>query len=55
MGDTCYQLFIGQYKKLVILFIPLCLKSSEKYSLNLLGIVTLLYHMYIDDEIYNLA
>ena len=37
------------------LFISLCIKSLDRDSFNILGIVTLLYQMYIDYEIFNLA
>ena len=37
------------------LFIPLCLESYDKYYFNILRMITLLYHMYIHNEIYQIA
>ena len=37
------------------IFIPLCLKAPVRYSFNILMIIALLYHRYIEYEIYNLA
>ena len=36
-------------------FIPLCKKSTDRYHFNILRIITLIYHMYIEYELYNLA
>ena len=36
-------------------FIPLSKQSHNIYYLNLLRIITLVYHMYIEYELYNLA
>ena len=35
-------------------FIPLCKRSPVIYYLNLLRIITLVYHMYIEYGLYNL-
>ena len=55
MRDTCAQLFVGKYKQLRKRFIHFCLNSPDIYYFNILRIITLVYHMYIDYEIYNLA
>ena len=55
MRDTCDQLFIENYMQLRTLFVSLCLKSNDRYSFNILRIITLFYHLYIEYEIYNLA
>ena len=55
MRDTCDQLFSGKYMHLMKLFIPLCLKSPDRYYFNILRIITLFYHMYLEYEIYNLT
>ena len=51
---TCSKLFGRQYKQLRTLLIPLCLKSHDKYSFNLLMIIALFYHLYTEYEIYTL-
>ena len=35
-------------------FIPFCKILTNRYHLNLLMIVTLIYHIYIEYELYNL-
>ena len=54
MRMACSQLFGGQYKPMRTLFIPLCHNSHDRYSYNILIIITLLYHLYIQYEMYNL-
>ena len=51
---TCYSLFERQYihtrkKK------TLCKSSTNRYHFNILRIITFIYHMYIEYELYNLA
>ena len=48
-------LYERQYKQMRKIFIPLCKKSPYKYNLNMLRIIVLIYHMYIEYELYNLA
>ena len=55
MRYSCDKLFRGQYIHLRKLFIPLCLNSPDRHSFNLLRIITLLYNIYIEYEIYNLS
>ena len=52
---TCYDLFKRQYKQMRKKIIPLCKNSPNRYDLNLLRIITLIYHMYIEYELCNLA
>ena len=52
---TCSQLFRRQYIQLRENFIPLCLKSPVRYSFNILRIIKLFYHFYIDYEKYILT
>ena len=55
MRYNCDQLFRGQYIHLMKLFIPLCLESPDRYYFNILRVITLFYHMYLEYEIYNLT
>ena len=50
-----YDLFEIQYKQMRKLSVPLCKTSPDRYYCNILGIITLVYHMYIEYEIYNLV
>ena len=52
---TCSDLFERKYKQMREIFIPLCKKSAERYQLNILRIITLIYHMYLEYKLYNLA
>ena len=40
---------------MVEIFIPLCKNSTNRYPLNILTIITLIYHMYIEYKLYNLS
>ena len=55
MIATCDELFINKYEQLRKTFIPLCLESHDRYCFNILRIITLLYHFYIQYEIYHMA
>ena len=55
MRYTCDQLFRGKYIQLSTILIPLCLKSTGRYSFNMLSIIKMFYHMYIEYEMYNFA
>ena len=52
---TCSGLSERQYEQMRKRFIPLCKKSIGRYHLNILRIITLIYHMYIEYELYNLT
>ena len=43
-------LFERQYKQIRKIFIPLCKNSTNRYHLNILRIITPIYHMYIEYE-----
>ena len=51
----CDPLFRGNYIQLRSLLITLFIESPARNYFNLLRIITLLYHMYIEYEVYNLA
>ena len=36
------------------IFIPVCKYLTGRYNLNILRIITLIYHIYIEYELYNL-
>ena len=52
---TCYYLYERQYKQMRNIFILLCKKSPDRHYFNLSIIITLVYHMYIEHELHNLA
>ena len=54
MRDTRAQLFIEQYMHLRTILIPLCINSPEGFCFKSIKFITLLYHLYIEYEIYNL-
>ena len=54
MRDTCDEIQIKQYKKLRRLLIPLFLDLHDRYYLNILRMITLFYHLYIDHERYSM-
>ena len=45
---TYSGLFERQYKQMIKIFITLCKNSTERYSSNILRIITLINHMYIE-------
>ena len=55
MRHKCDEIYRRQYKQLRIIFIPLCLESHERHYLSILRIITLLYHFYIEHEIYDMS
>ena len=55
MRDTRDELFRKQNIYLRTLFITLCFKSHNKYCFNILIIIALLHHLYIDYEIYHMT
>ena len=55
MRDMRAELFRKQYIQLRKFFITFSLKSHDRYCLNILRIITLLYRLYIEHEIYHMA
>ena len=47
-----YEIQIKQYKKLRRLLIPLFLDLHDRYYFNILRMITLFYHLYIEHKIY---
>ena len=54
MRLTCSGIFDRKYIYMIF-FITLCKKSTGVSFLNILRIITIIYHMYIGYELYNLA
>ena len=52
MRDTCNEIHRKQFKHLRKLFIPLCLESYYVYYFNILRMINLFYHLYVEHEIY---
>ena len=47
--------YTEKYEKLRTILIPLCLESHDRYYFNILRMITLLYHLYIEHEIYDIS
>ena len=52
---TFTSIFEIQHKQMRKILIPLCKKSTEIYHLNISRIIAIIYHIYIERELYNLA
>ena len=55
MRVICASLFQRQHKQMPKTFIPLYEYSTDRYHLNILRIFTIIYHVYIECKLYNLA
>ena len=55
MRDKCDEIHRKQYKQLRKILITLCLESHERYYSNILRMITICYHLYVDHEIYAMA
>ena len=55
MRSVCRELSRKQYMQSGKFFITLFLRSPDRYYFNVLIIIKLLYHMYIENEIYHMA
>ena len=55
MRDTHKEIHRKQYIQFSIFFIPSCIESHDIYYFNILRIITLLYHFYIEHEIYDMS
>ena len=53
MRDTRDELFRKQYIQMRTLFTPLCLESHYRYCFKMLSVITLLYQLYIDNEVHH--
>ena len=53
--DTCDEIHRKQYKQLTKIFIHLFLESHNRYYFNILRMITLFCHLYIEHEIYSMA
>ena len=51
----CDSIFQIQHEVMKKLLITLCKNSNDRYHLNILIIIAIIYHIYIDCELYNLA
>ena len=55
MRLICASLFQSQYKQMTNIAIPLYKYSTDRYHLNILIMITIIYQIYIGSELYNLA
>ena len=55
MRWTCKTLFKCQYKQMSGYFIPFCKKSNQKQYPNVLIMINMLCHIYIQSELYILT
>ena len=52
---VCDSIFQIQHEVMKKLLITLCKNSNDRYHLSILIIIAIIYHIYIDCELYNLA
>ena len=52
MRDTCDEIYGNKYRQLRDIFVTLCLDSHDRYYFNILRMITILYNLYIDHDIY---
>ena len=50
----CTSIFEIKHKHKRKIFIPLCTNSTDRYHLNKLKIIAIIYHNYIEYKLYNL-
>ena len=56
MRVICERLFQTQQLTMKNILIPLCKNTSDRYHFfNILRIIAIVYHIYIESELYNLA
>ena len=55
MRDACNEIRRNRYKQPKKLFIPLYLESHEMCYFNILRMITLFYHLYVEHEIYAIS
>ena len=55
MIDTRKVIYRKQYTQLRNFFIPLCIDSHTIYCFNILRIIKILYHFYIEHDIYDIS
>ena len=55
MRYICYEIHRKLYKQLRTLFVTLCLESHDRYYFNILRMITIFHHLYIEHEIYGMA
>ena len=55
MGLTCVDLFKRQHIKMQIMLIPFFQNPNQKYYFSIMGIINIIYHIYIENEVYTLA
>ena len=55
MRIICEGLFQREHRHMTKLSIPLYKHSTNGYHLNILRIIAIVYHLYIESGLYNLA
>ena len=54
MRVTCERIFQRQHLTNKKQLIPLCKNTIERYHFNILIIINIIYHIYIESELYQL-
>ena len=55
MRVICAKLFQSHHQQMTKILISLCKQSTDIYNFNILRIITIIYHIYIECELYNLV
>ena len=55
MRIICDSIFQGQHLIMTKILIFLCKHSSDRYHFNILRIIVIIYHIYIESKLYKLA
>ena len=55
MRLICDHIFQRQHHQIIKLVITLCKHSIDRYNLNIMRIIGIIYHIHIGFELYNLA
>ena len=55
MIDIYDEIHRKKYKQLMTLFITFYLESHDRYYFNILRMIILFYHLYVDHEIYSMS
>ena len=52
---TCERIFQRQHLTMKTMLVTLCKNTSERYHFNILIFINILYHIYVESELYQLA
>ena len=53
MRVVCDHIFKRKHQQMTKILIPLCKNYTDRYHLNILRIIAIVYHIYIEFEFYS--